>query len=180
MVALQALKKVREPLRQGGEAAGWSHLKQNWDLCTVCRNIDISRGVTSAPPHWILCHVSCSRVVWQDIDTISKQLQGKSKNTSLQKYRYQQAKLSSLYSTLCQPCAALTPWSANSELFVTLNCLPLHCRIFSVYLLKTNCFFSQQDTLPNCSSWSFWHQWAPTRQTFTVSCQDTCHGICNN
>ena len=88
-----------------GEASG--RLKpRKTEICTVCRNIDFSRGVTSAQPHSILCHVSCTRVAWQDIDTISKQLQGKSKNTSLQKYRYQQAKLSRLYSTLCQPCAA--------------------------------------------------------------------------
>ena len=59
MVALRALKKVREPLRQGGEADG--RLKpRKTGICTVCRNIDISRGVTSAPPHWILCHVSYS------------------------------------------------------------------------------------------------------------------------
>ena len=62
MVALRALKKVREPLRQGGEADG--RLKpRKTGICTVCRNIDISRGVTSAPPHWLLCHVSCSQVI---------------------------------------------------------------------------------------------------------------------
>ena len=53
MVALQALKKVREPLRQGGEASG--RLKpRKTGICTVCRNIDISRGVTSAPPQFVM------------------------------------------------------------------------------------------------------------------------------
>ena len=106
MVALQALKKVPEPLRQGGEADG--RLKpRKTGICTVCRNIDISRGVTSAPPQFVMF------LAVELYDKILTQFQ---KKITRQKRKPQFAKISISIShtikaacTVCQPCAALAP-----------------------------------------------------------------------